>query len=72
MEELVETRGDGSVFQRQRRLGAPAAGCMRNCRVALGIVPVMVPLKGVVPEVGSVSYAPSLYAHVPFWYARWI
>ena len=43
---------------------------MTNCRPTSGIVPVMVPLKGV-PVVGAcVSDAPTLYTHVPFRYAR--
>ena len=43
---------------------------MTNCRPTSGIVPVMVPLKGV-PVVGAcVLNAPSLYTHVPFRYAR--
>lgn len=51
-------------------LSGSAEGCMTNCRPASGIVPVMVPLKGV-PVVGAcVSDAPTLYTHVPFRYAR--
>ena len=51
-------------------LSGSVEGCMTNCRPASGIVPVMVPLKGV-PVVGAcVSDAPTLYTHVPFRYAR--
>lgn len=51
-------------------LSESVEGCMTNCRPTSGIVPVMVPLKGV-PVVGAcVSDAPTLYTHVPFRYAR--
>ena len=36
MEELVETRGDGSVFQRQRRLGAAGGGVYEELPRCIG------------------------------------
>ena len=51
-------------------LSGSAEGCMTNCRPTSGIVPVMVPLKGVPVVVGAVWSVPTLYTHVPFRYAR--